>query len=75
MPIKNVNGQENLRKSTLAHWDNVREQLAGITDNEKKTALLEIMALRAIAIEYENRANQAEINAAATKRKNKSFVR
>lgn len=75
MPIKNVNGRENLRKSTLAHWDNVREQLAGITDNEKKAALLEIMALRAIAIEYENRANQAELNAAATKRKNKSFVR
>ena len=75
MPINNVNGRENLRKSTLAHWDHVREQLADVTNNEKKAALLEIIALRAIAVEYENRANQAELSVSAAERRNKSFVR
>jgi hypothetical protein len=36
---------------------------------------LEIIALRAIAVEYENRANQADRGVSSAKRRNKSFVR
>jgi hypothetical protein len=76
MANKNFKNIEAARTTAQAHWDNVREQLADITEGEKHDAvLLEIMALREMACAYKKAATTAKLSPLSSQRRNKSFVR
>lgn len=75
MSIKKIKELDNARKTAQAHWESVKEQIADTVENEKQAALIEILALREMALVYKKAATNTNLSPLSSKRSKKSFVR
>lgn len=75
MPDQNFLPAGLLKKQAHERWSNIYEQIEGVTKDEKKTALIEILALRQLALLYLRVPEEVKPKQRASGKQGKSFIR
>lgn len=75
MPEQNFLPVGLLKKQAHERWSHIYDQIDGVTKDEKKTALIEILALRELALTYLTPPEEIKPKQRAGGKQNKSFIR
>ena len=75
MPDQNFLPAGLLKKQAHERWSNIYEQIDGVTKDEEKTALIEILALRQLALSYLSPPDEIKPKQRGAGKQSKSFIR
>lgn len=75
MPEQNFLPVGLLKKQAHERWSSIYDQIEGVTKDEKKTSLIEILALRELALTYLMSPEEVKPKSSNLGKKGKSFTR